>query len=122
MKKIKTYDEPEWRKLREKALQRDKYMDQIDKRFGRYRDAEVVHHIFPVDQFPEYQYCLWNLISLTRANHNKMHVRGTQRLTKEGVDLLLKTAQKNGVEVPKNALQGILEEEKTPPHWARFRR
>ena len=120
MKSIKTYDEPQWRRLREQALKRDKYIDQIDKRYGRYRNAEIVHHIFPVEYFPEYQFCLWNLISLTRANHNRMHARNSQKLTKEGIDLLIRTAEKNGVEVTQNALQGILAED--PPHHRRYER
>lgn len=106
MKPIRTYDEPRWKRLREKALKRDKYLDQIEKRYGRYKQAEVVHHIFPVSQFPEYQYELWNLISLTRATHNRMHVRESQELTKEGIDLLIRTAKKNGAEPPQIAPQG----------------
>lgn len=107
MKQIKTYDEPQWRRLRERALRRDGYLDQIEKRYGRYKPAEVVHHIFPVDKYPEYQYSLWNLISVTRATHNRLHERETQELSKDGWSLLVRTAQKNGVEVPQNAPQSI---------------
>ena len=112
---IKTYNEKQWRRLRERALKRDGYLDQIEKRYGRYKQAEVVHHIFPVDQYPEYQYSLWNLISLTRATHNRMHVRDTQELTKEGRDLLIRTAKKNGVTVPQNASQSKPRGHNHPP-------
>ena len=100
MKQIQKYNETKWIKLRETALKRDKYIDQIEKRYGKVKEAEVVHHIFPVEQYPEYQYCLWNLISITRATHNKMHIRDSQELTRLGYDLMERVARKQGIKIP----------------------
>jgi 5-methylcytosine-specific restriction endonuclease McrA len=86
--------------LRKKILARDKYLDQYLKRYGKFKTADIVHHIFPVDEYPEYQYCEWNLISLSRSTHNMMHDRDTDELTDIGKELLVRTARRNGIEVP----------------------
>lgn len=86
--------------MRESALRRDKYTDQYQLQFGRLKPAEVVHHVFPVKDFPEYQFCLWNLISLSRASHNLMHDRYTDELTDVGKNLLRKVARQQGIEIP----------------------
>lgn len=70
-----------------RAMRRDDYMCQLSKRYGKRVPAEVVHHIYPVDEYPEYAYCLWNLISLTRKQHNRLHDRNTGALTAEGIAL-----------------------------------
>lgn len=95
-----TYKEPKWLKLRETALRRDKYIDQYLKRYGKIKQAEIVHHIFPVNDFPEYKYCLWNLISVSRATHNLFHNRDTDELTEIGKQLLIRTARKNNIDIP----------------------
>lgn len=100
MKQIKTYKEPKWVRLRETALRRDKYTDQYLKRYGKNRQAEVVHHIFPVADFPEYQYELWNLISVTKSTHNSFHIRNSDDLSKKGKELLVYTATKNNIRIP----------------------
>lgn len=100
MKTIKTYKEPRWVRLRKSILERDKYLDQYWKRYGKFKNADIVHHIFPVEDFPEYQYCTWNLISLARSTHNMMHDRDTDELTDIGIELLLQTARRNKIEVP----------------------
>lgn len=81
-------------------MRRDGYMCQLSKRYGKYVQAQVVHHIFPRDEFPEYQYEPWNLISLTIEQHQRMHDRTNGLLSKDGIDLLRKTARKNGIDVP----------------------
>lgn len=78
------YTSRRWLKLREKALRRDGYMCQYSKRFGKCVQANTVHHIYPADKYPQYQWCLWNLISLSAEAHNKMHDRNSQELTDEG--------------------------------------
>ncbi len=72
-------------------MRRDGYTCQISKRYGKRVPAEVVHHIYPVDEYPEYAYCLWNLISLSRSAHNKLHDRENNKLTAEGVALMRRT-------------------------------
>lgn len=104
MKQIQNYKERQWLRVRNTALRRDKYMDQYLLRFGVTKQAELVHHIFPVEDFPEYQYELWNLISVTKKTHNKFHDRNTDELTKTGKDLLITTARKNKIPIPDDYL------------------
>lgn len=94
------YWSAKWLRVRDSALRRDRYYDMESKRYGITRQAEIVHHIFPREEFPEYQYELWNLISLSRKTHNEMHDRDTDELTEKGVDLLRRTCRKYGKEVP----------------------
>ena len=75
-------------------------MDMESKRYGKFKPAEVVHHIFPKDEFPEYAFSEWNLISLSRKTHNEMHNRDGYELSEKGIGLLRRTAQKHGVPVP----------------------
>lgn len=74
-----------WWNLRELALKRDGRKCRESARYGKRVDAEVVHHIWPVEDYPEYAYCLWNLISLSAAAHDAMHDRKTRRLTAKGL-------------------------------------
>lgn len=83
--------------MREVALRRDKYIDQLDLRLGERNEADTVHHILPREIYPEYQYKLWNLISLTRDNHEIMHNRITGGLSALGRKLMVETAEKNGI-------------------------
>ena len=71
------YKGKRWRDLAARAMRRDGYMCQLSRRYGKRVPAEVVHHIYPVDEYPEYAYCLWNLISLSRAMHNRLPDRKT---------------------------------------------
>ena len=98
--KIETYKEPRWVELRKKVLVRDKYIDHYLKRYGKLKNADIVHHIFPVKGFPEYQYCEWNLISVSRATHNLFHDRDTDELTDIGKELLIRTARRNNIDIP----------------------
>lgn len=100
MKKIETYKEPRWVKLRKTALARDKYTDQYWIRYGKMRNAEIVHHAFPVEDFPQYQYCLWNLVSVSRATHMMLHDRVNDELTDKGLEIMIRTARKNNIDVP----------------------
>jgi 5-methylcytosine-specific restriction endonuclease McrA len=85
------YDAKRWRKLSAAAMRRDGYQCQLSKRYGKTVQAEVVHHIYPADEYPEYAYCLWNLISLSRKMHNALHDRENDSLTAEGVALMRRT-------------------------------
>ena len=82
------------------ALRRDGYQCQLAKRYGKSIPADTVHHIFPREDFPEYQLELWNLISTTKEKHNELHDRGTNSLTDEGVALLVRTARKKNIPIP----------------------
>ncbi len=94
------YDQPKWRRVRLSALRRDKYMDQETKRYGIPKAAEIVHHIFPKNEYPQYAFELWNLISLSRKTHNEMHDRETDELTEKGRDLLRRTCRKRNMPIP----------------------
>lgn len=82
------YHGGKWKKLRKRILRLDGYVCQIDKRFGIKTQAQTVHHIYPVKEYPEYQWCPWNLISVSNANHNKLENRNTGELTKLGKQLM----------------------------------
>lgn len=81
------YDSQRWKRKAEKIKRRDGYKCQLSARYGKNVPAEVVHHIFPVDEYPEYAYCDWNLIALSRKQHNRLHDRNTDKLTAEGIAL-----------------------------------
>ena len=85
------YNSNKWKRLARAVMRRDGYMCQLSKRYGKRVSAEVVHHIYPVDEFPEYAYEPWNLISLSRKAHNTLHDRNTDALTAEGVALMTRT-------------------------------
>lgn len=94
------YNNRRWLKIRQSVLKRDNYQCQLSKRYGKLVQANTVHHIFPRDDFPQYQYELWNLISVSAQKHNELHDRNTNQLTECGVDLLRRTARREGMEVP----------------------
>ena len=90
------YQSQRWRHLREAVLRRDGYQCQYYRRFGKRVPATVVHHILPREQYPEYQWQPWNLISLSMDAHNKMHDRDSGALTDEGKKMLRRVEQKLG--------------------------
>lgn len=99
------YKTERWQTIRLMVLKRDGYMCQLAARQGRKVPAEVVHHIFPREVWPEYQWETWNLISLSQEAHNKMHVRtGSGRLTEAGEALRRETAEAQGIEGFKTVL------------------
>jgi len=67
------YKSPQWKRLRAVALRRDEYLCRRCKRYGRNREATVVHHILHVDEYPDKALRLDNLISLCAECHNLMH-------------------------------------------------
>ena len=92
------YKSTRWKKLRQRILRRDGYLCQLSKRTGRFIQADVVHHIFPRESFPEFQWESWNLISLCGEQHNRLHDRDTRQLTEEGINLAAMTVRKNGIQ------------------------
>ena len=67
------YRSMRWESMRSKILRRDGYMCQRCKRYGRMREAKVVHHIKHLDEYPEEALNPNNLISLCVDCHNKAH-------------------------------------------------
>ena len=72
-----------WRKLRDRVLRRQKWCQEAE-RYGLRVQAEVVHHIWPAEDYPEFAYCEWNLVALSRENHDRMHDRLTRKLSPLG--------------------------------------
>lgn len=85
------YNSKRWKDLRLRALKRDAYMCQECKRYGKRIDADMVHHIYPSEDYPEWQWRLWNLTSLCNKCHEQMHDRDTRELTDRGMRLQQKT-------------------------------
>lgn len=98
------YKSKKWQRLRSAAMRRDGYQCQIAKREGHSIPADMVHHIFPRDIFPEYENKLWNLISLSYEAHNMLHDRNTNALTQMGEELRRQTALAMGIEAERTTL------------------
>lgn len=82
------YHGSKWKRKRKAILKLDGYKCQIDKRYGIQTEAQTVHHIYPVKDYPEYRWCTWNMISVSNANHNKLENRKTGELTALGKQLM----------------------------------
>ncbi|KAB2334268.1 HNH endonuclease [Bacillus mesophilum] len=74
-----------WKSRREKILRRDKYCCRECKRYGKNREATTVHHVNPLEDYPQWRLESWNLISLCGKCHEKMHDRITDKLTALGL-------------------------------------
>jgi len=67
------YNSKQWEKKRKAVLRRDGYQCQRCRRYGKNTPAVTVHHIQPLDEYPELALDDKNLISLCNACHNKAH-------------------------------------------------
>ncbi|WP_305178087.1 hypothetical protein [Faecalibaculum rodentium] len=68
------HDKTRWKKRSRMILSRDNYLDMVALRFfGIRQEADMVHHIYPVEDYPEFAYAEWNLISTSRKTHNRLH-------------------------------------------------
>src|SRR5690606_3322743 len=79
------YKSNKWIKKRAKILRRDEYLCQESKRYGKSVQADTVHHIYPVELYPELAFVDWNLLSLSHRQHNAMHIRDSHELTDKGL-------------------------------------
>lgn len=100
------YVSKRWEKRRAAILRRDKYTCQISKRYGRQVQANTVHHIFPRELFPEYEWESWNLISVCAKVHDQLHDRVSGSLTYKGIQLMERTARLNNIDI-REALRRI---------------
>lgn len=89
------YKSKTWETVRGSVLRRDGYICQRCKRYGRMRGAAHVHHINPLEFYPELATARWNLISLCMKCHNELHDRDTHELTAEGEKLRRKTNEQH---------------------------
>lgn len=95
--RIKMYKRKPWKRLREVVLIRDKYVCQYFKRFGVYKTATTVHHLFPTKERPELFYDERNLISVCDEAHNILEDRTNSTLTDEGIKIQRLFARKRGI-------------------------
>ncbi len=85
MKRVKPfYKSKKWLITASRIKRRDGYECQESKRYGSFQQAEVVHHIYPLEEYPELSLVSWNLISLSSKQHNRMHDRNTNEITEIG--------------------------------------
>lgn len=85
------YQSRRWKKKQQHILKLDNWTDRVMKRYGVTREATTVHHIYPADEFPEYQWDDWNLISVNLGTHNKLENRKTGELSELGKELQRRT-------------------------------
>ncbi|MBS4750332.1 HNH endonuclease [Carnobacteriaceae bacterium zg-ZUI78] len=86
MKKIRgSLKTTRWKKFRQRILRRDNFLCQESLRFGKSEQAEMVHHIFPVSEYPELEFVEWNCLSLTNKMHNTFHDRNSNKIIKNGL-------------------------------------
>lgn len=95
----------QWRRKAHSILRRDGYIDQyILKTTGRMIEANLVHHILPRDEFPQYAMEDWNLISLNKQTHSRIIHTIKGKLTNEGRKLMMETAFKQGIKLHEKIL------------------
>ena len=87
-----------WQAVRMLALRRDGFRCRESARYGKIVEATVVHHIWPAEDFPEYAYSLWNLLSLSVGSHDQMHDRKTGKLTAKGLAWKNRTPPRSDLE------------------------
>lgn len=93
------YKSTAWKKKRAAILRRDGYKSQLAARYGKNVQGDTVHHMLPVELFPEYRFADWNLITVTHDEHNSLHDRDTHQLTEEGLALARRAALRAGLDV-----------------------
>lgn len=93
------YKSKKWEHVREQALKRDEYICQCCKANNQMIQAECVHHIFPRDTYSQYQFDLWNLMSLCNECHDEMHNHYTGGLSKKGMLFLRSLAAIKGIPI-----------------------
>ncbi|GAA2715913.1 HNH endonuclease [Aeromicrobium ponti] len=82
------YRSIKWKSKREKILRRDEYLCRECKRYGKSTTATVIHHVFPLEHFPQYSMKSSNLYSCCNTCHNSFHDRDSHELTEKGKQLL----------------------------------
>ena len=85
------YGSSKWKRKRKKILRLDGYKDRVMMRYGQTIAADHVHHIYPAREYPEYSFCDWNLISVSKKTHERLENRKTGELTRMGKALQKRT-------------------------------
>ena len=74
-----------WYKFRDKVMRQHDYLCQESLRYGQSVQAEMVHHIYPVSEYPELEYVSWNCLPLTNRKHNTFHDRNNDKIIGNGI-------------------------------------
>ena len=74
-----------WEKFRDKIMRKFDYLCQESLRYGISVAAEMVHHIFPVSEYPELEFVEWNCLPLTNKKHNTFHDRKNDKIINQGL-------------------------------------
>lgn len=81
-----------WKRKSLQIRRVDRYMDMVALRFWNKRiEGTMVHHIYPADEYPEYAFCDWNLITVSRRTHEMLEDRQKGTLTALGMELQRRT-------------------------------
>lgn len=92
------YHSKTWKNKRARVLRRDGYIDQLALMlYDKTLPGETVHHIFPLEEYPEYRLCSWNLITVSAVTHDKLHNRTDNSLTELGLQLMRKTIRERDI-------------------------
>lgn len=67
------YTSKRWRSKRKYILQRDGFLCQECKKYGKNTEAKIVHHIKEIEDHPELSMKNDNLVSVCASCHNKLH-------------------------------------------------
>lgn len=96
---VMDYNGKRWQQKRKHILIRDGWTDQYLKRQGIKTEAKLVHHILPVETYPEHQWQDWNLISVSVSTHRHLHDKYTGALSPDGWELARETAEAQGIKL-----------------------
>lgn len=79
------YLSQKWKHKRQVIMRKYNYEDQEARRYGRVVTATMIHHIYPLADYPMLAYETWNLLPLSSASHNRMHDRITDEVIGPGL-------------------------------------
>lgn len=79
------YKTKKWQRTREIVLRKNDYLCRESKQYGKHVQAEVIHHIFPLEEYPELAFVHWNLLPTTNAIHNTFHDRENNQIIGRGL-------------------------------------
>lgn len=103
---VKFYKGKQWKSKRKVIMRRDDYKCRHCNRYGKTTEAEMVHHIIPLDTIPDLLYENINLLSLCNSCHGRMHDRTTRVLTDEGLGWVKRIPELKGMWVALNRIKG----------------
>ena len=74
-----------WFKFRDRVMKKNDYLCQESLRYGIRVQAEMVHHIYPVSEYPELEFVEWNCLPLLNKIHNTFHDRTNDKIVGQGL-------------------------------------